>query len=230
VDPEVDDYTPLLKHLLFSLMDIETLIPILEIDNGRPFNTLILSVERHSRDLSEYFERLKKNLPYSLQQTFLEILKEKKPKEIERMLYWRWYKHFYLINLKELQSFLETVEIEDDIFRGFDEKNGVERALIYIGNIIEAKTHPAEYSEVLTKAQTVEFIDRLAGPEGCAYEFGNARCAHTFKYSKKILTEMEIASEDQDRFLEECKKLDGYCDCEILMNTASYLLGERTPW
>ncbi|MCK4284977.1 MAG: DUF2695 domain-containing protein [Candidatus Lokiarchaeota archaeon] len=30
--------------------------------------------------------------------------------------------------------------------------------------------------------------------------------------------------------MELCKENGGYCDCEILMNAAPYLLGEETPW
>ncbi len=41
---------------------------------------------------------------------------------------------------------------------------------------------------------------------------------------------MNVPKEVQDKFLKKCKELDGYCDCEILMNASRELLGEKTPW
>lgn len=41
---------------------------------------------------------------------------------------------------------------------------------------------------------------------------------------------MKFPIDDQDRILDICKENSGYCDCEILMNAASLLLNEKTPW
>jgi hypothetical protein len=83
----------------------------------------------------------------------------------------------------------------------------------------------------LTKAQIREFLNRLAGSEGCQFTGIEWRCGgHEFTYAKKILTLMNIPAPEQERFLEVCKDYGGYCDCEILMNAAPRLLGEETPW
>ena len=41
---------------------------------------------------------------------------------------------------------------------------------------------------------------------------------------------MKVPKAEQERILELCKEYGGYCDCEILMNTAPKLLREETPW
>jgi len=83
----------------------------------------------------------------------------------------------------------------------------------------------------LTKAQIREFLNRLAGNEGCQYSGIEWRCGGSqFTYAKKILSLMKIDKAEQEEFLELCKEYGGYCDCEILMNAAPKLLGEETPW
>ncbi len=83
----------------------------------------------------------------------------------------------------------------------------------------------------LTKDQIREFLNRLAGNEGCQYDGITQRCGGVqFTYAKEILTLMEIDKAKQEEFLELCKENGGYCDCEILMNVAPKLLGKETPW
>jgi hypothetical protein len=83
----------------------------------------------------------------------------------------------------------------------------------------------------LTKAQIREFLNRLAGNEGCQFSVMEWRCGGPeFIYAKKILTLMNIPAPEQEKFLEMFKEYGGYCDCEILMNAAPRLLGEETPW
>ena len=83
----------------------------------------------------------------------------------------------------------------------------------------------------LSKDQLREFLNRLAGEEGCQYNGIEWRCGGPqFTYAKKILTLMSIPEAEQAKVLELCKKYGGYCDCEILMNAAPKLLGEETPW
>ena len=83
----------------------------------------------------------------------------------------------------------------------------------------------------LTKAQIREFLIRLAGPEGCQHQGFEWRCGgKEYKYARKVLSLMHIPKAEQNKFLDFCKELGGYCDCEILMNAAESLLGEPTPW
>ena len=73
----------------------------------------------------------------------------------------------------------------------------------------------------LAKAQIREFLNRLAGDEGCQYDGIEWRCGvPQFTYAKKILTLMKIPKAEQEKFLELCKEYGGCCDCEILMNAA----------
>ncbi len=68
-----------------------------------------------------------------------------------------------------------------------------------------------------------EFLDRLIGDEGIGLTRFGSRC-HGYTYSKKILDEMGIDKETQDKFFELCKYYGGYCDCEIIFNAKSRLL------
>jgi len=38
-----------------------------------------------------------------------------------------------------------------------------------------------------------------------------------------ILEEMNIPKEERERFLENCRKSGGFCDCEIFLNSEDYL-------
>ena len=83
----------------------------------------------------------------------------------------------------------------------------------------------------MTVPQIREFLGRLASPEGIDYNGLHSRCdSRTQRFAKKILKAMHIPEDTQKNFLELCDKHDGYCDCEILMNAASSLLGEETSW
>ncbi len=83
----------------------------------------------------------------------------------------------------------------------------------------------------LTRFQIKVFLFRLAGPEGCRYGYKDSRCGGSeYTYARKILGLMQISEAEQQKFLEKCQELGGFCDCEILMNAAPRLLGEDTPW
>lgn len=83
----------------------------------------------------------------------------------------------------------------------------------------------------ITKTLVREFLFRLVGREGCQFYGDEWRCGGPdYVYAKKILNLMNIPEEEQEKFIELCKEYGGYCDCEILMNAAPYLLGEETPW
>ena len=88
----------------------------------------------------------------------------------------------------------------------------------------------------MEKQKIIEFLNRLEGEEGCNFrekEKGNPKSitwdcdGKTHKFSRKILTKMNISKIEQDIFLEECEMLGGYCDCEILLNAEEGLLGEE---
>ncbi len=77
----------------------------------------------------------------------------------------------------------------------------------------------------MSVAKIEQFLDRLAGSEGCQYDGIEWRCGgKDFIYAKKILTQMNISQEEQEKFLEVCKERGGFCDCEILMNAAECLI------
>lgn len=94
------------------------------------------------------------------------------------------------------------------------------------------KENERPFDEIaMNKAQIREFLMKLAGPEGCQYNGLKWRCGgKEYTYSREILSLMKIPKKEQDKLLELCKELGGFCDCEILMNAAMGLLGEETPW
>jgi len=81
----------------------------------------------------------------------------------------------------------------------------------------------------LTQLQLRFFLDAL----GIKCQFGGDewKCGGPeFPYAREILTAMRIPQIDQEKVLEICKENGGYCDCEILMNTAFNLLGEEPSY
>ena len=58
-------------------------------------------------------------------------------------------------------------------------------------------------------------LDELLKINGCnAYDLTNA---------KIVLKEMNIPMEQQEEFLDDCRKSGGFCDCEIFLNSEDYL-------
>lgn len=83
----------------------------------------------------------------------------------------------------------------------------------------------------ISREKIREFLNRLASPEGCDFSANKMRCGgKEFVYARKILNKMRILKNQQDLLIDLCQEYGGFCDCEILMNAASYLLGEDTPW
>lgn len=63
-----------------------------------------------------------------------------------------------------------------------------------------------------------EFMDRLAGPDGCDVHEGRWTCFGDHRACRRILEEMgatEAVIDDATRFF---RQKGGYCDCEVLMN------------
>jgi len=90
-------------------------------------------------------------------------------------------------------------------------------------------TDPADWP--LSRKEIRIFLRELAGPEGCQYNGREWRCGgKEFTYARRALDLMEIPKATQEEFLTFCRAFGGYCDCEILMNAAPYLLGEETPY
>ncbi len=94
----------------------------------------------------------------------------------------------------------------------------------------EGKIFPFE-GLTLSKSQIRYFLEKLAGDEGCQYTGVEWKCGgKEFTFSKKVLNSIEIPPEVQEKFFRICQEYGGYCDCEILMNAAQFLLDEDTPW
>lgn len=81
----------------------------------------------------------------------------------------------------------------------------------------------------LTQLQLHVFLYALEGKcqfGGDEWKYGGPE----FPYARKILASMGIPLADQEKVLEICEENGSHCDCEILMNTARFLLGEETIW
>ena len=78
----------------------------------------------------------------------------------------------------------------------------------------------------MTDKQVEKFLERLEGPEGCNFQEDETwQCEGGLdkSLSRAILYNMGITKKEIKEFLNECEKLGGYCDCEILFNTAERL-------
>lgn len=51
-------------------------------------------------------------------------------------------------------------------------------------------------------------------------------CDHTFRLSEQILTQMKFKRGEINQIIEIFKKNDGDCDCEIIYNVESQLIGK----
>ena len=87
----------------------------------------------------------------------------------------------------------------------------------------------------ITNNQVHEFLNRLHGEEGCNFrkdkkgeDTWTCKAAGPnygeHNLARKILTKMGISKTEQKRFIDECKEYGGYCDCEILFNSAETLV------
>ena len=62
------------------------------------------------------------------------------------------------------------------------------------------------------------FFDKMINNDGISLSREGAKC-NGFTISAKILNQMNISNETQEKFYELCKYYGGYCDCEIVFNT-----------
>jgi len=56
----------------------------------------------------------------------------------------------------------------------------------------------------------------------------NGCSARDLTNAEIILEEMNIPKEEQEEFLEDCRKSGGFCDCEIFLNSEEYLREKYT--
>ena len=75
--------------------------------------------------------------------------------------------------------------------------------------------------ELIAVMDIQEFFDKLSSGVGLSRSSWNC---NGYEETERILFEMGINKENQDKFLELCGYYSGYCDCEILLNTARFLL------
>ncbi len=66
-----------------------------------------------------------------------------------------------------------------------------------------------------------EILEKLSGEEGIGLDRSGSIC-NGYEDSKRIMDKMGISKDTQDKFLELCGYYDGYCDCEILLNSARH--------
>jgi len=152
-------------------------------------------------------------------------------------------KHFFPVNFHPTAESEEILKKNSRIYRGSicecNSYTRINRNMIY--NKPEGKwyclecyqsmkaqnTKPSDWP--LNRAEIRTFIKELAGPEGCQYDGRQWRSGgKEFTYARKILDSMGIPKDKQEDFLSLCRAFGGYCDCEILMNAVSSLLGEET--
>ena len=140
-----------------------------------------------------------------------------------------WFRHLTLKQLEDLAKHIGGKYKDKDMDSWVREDFG--RIVMDLEQAI-SEFHDKPFEGIsLTTHLLREFLERLAGDEGCQYNGFKWRCGgKEFTYAKKILNLMGVVTKEQEAFLEKCKEFGGYCDCEILMNAAGMLLEEDTPW
>jgi hypothetical protein len=63
-----------------------------------------------------------------------------------------------------------------------------------------------------------EFIERLAGPEGCDFQNDQWTCSGELELTKRILREMGLEESSIDVSASYFKDHSAYCDCEVVIN------------
>ncbi len=246
----VSNYYPMIEYRLLEKIALPELIEIL---NNMTYNRLaaflnsLTSATMIFRDYDIddieksklYYEKLGSLLTSNIKEQIVNIIKDSKviphylwgkflrdewdlPLALKHL---KWYQYFSANQLIELLTIIEQ-KIADREFASGDKK-GFNKVIRMIKRSMKK---PFEDIDV-TSGQLKEFIRRLAGQEGCQHKGFRWRCGgKEFIYSRKVLDLMSIPKITQDKLLGKCKEYGGYCDCEILMNSASRLLGEETPW
>jgi hypothetical protein len=63
-----------------------------------------------------------------------------------------------------------------------------------------------------------EFLDRLCGPEGCAFAETRWTCYGDQRFSRRILAAMGLDEREIAISLAYYRDHGGHCDCEVLFN------------
>ena len=63
-----------------------------------------------------------------------------------------------------------------------------------------------------------EFIERLAGPDGCDFQKDEWICSGELEMTRRILREMGLEDASIDVSTSYFKDHSAYCDCEVVIN------------
>jgi hypothetical protein len=66
----------------------------------------------------------------------------------------------------------------------------------------------------------LEFVERLAGPEGCNFGERGWTCFGDVRFTRQILLQMEMRPGPIEVCLAYFRDHGGYCDCEVIFNVA----------
>ncbi len=253
-DPSINNYFPLIEQGFLLNFSWDELIEILESFDINRFEAFLQSVSKavdHLIEFDKYQEgdtflflvQLGKNLSESLKSNMIKVIIRSKPQPIYldgKLLRKDWrlplilevLRWFIDLNSEQLQNLITHLKAN---YRDKTINSWVRREFRL--TIKELKTRLKEWQEFpfenlsLTKGQIRQFLYHLAGEEGCQYSGLKWRCGGMeYTYAKKVLDLMNIPLMEQKILFGLCKKYGGNCDCEILMNAASVLLKEETPW
>jgi hypothetical protein len=253
-DPSVNNYSALNKNGFLLNFDFEEILEILESFDAKQCEAFLNSVNHAINqfmlyggyDKSEqflYLVELGQYLPKAFKDIMVQAIISSKPESVsfeDEIIRKQW---DLPLNLETIAWLCDLEEIHyqkliEHIKKNFKDKQIEQdtkprfRVLLRMlrMRLQEFQEYPIE-SLSMTKAQIREFLTRLAGVEGCRYTPLEWQCGgKEFTYSKKILSLMKIPIKTQQTFFKLSKEFGGYCDCEILMNAASRLLKEETPW
>ncbi len=253
-DISINNYFPLIEEGFLLKFSLDELIEILESFDINRFEAFLQSVSEAIKHLMEFHEwekgdtflllvQLGKNLSESLKAHMIEAIIGSKPQPIyldDKLLRKNWDLPLVLeilgwfndLNSEQLQNIITHLKAN---YRNKTMNSFVRMqfrlSIKHLKNQLEEWYQFPFENLSLTKAQIRRFLYRLAGEEGCQYSGLKWRCGGTeYTYAKNVLNLMNIPLMEQEILFELCKKYEGNCDCEILMNAASCLLNEETPW
>ena len=255
IDDSFVNYGSIFEEGLIRKFNPSELIEILEHLDREKFKAFLISLTEAVRYFEEfddyeskksyrYIVDLEDYLSKSLKESIVNIIKESEPESVYisncKLIKKTWYLPLNLgklgwfrhLKLRQLKVLLTTIK---EKYRDKDIENWEKTEFrIVINNIRKTirDFHEKPIERIsLSKAQLREFLNRLAGDEGCQFNGIEWRCGgKEFVYARRVLDKMKITQKDQELLLEKCKEYDGYCDCEILMNAAQMLLNEEASW
>jgi hypothetical protein len=63
-----------------------------------------------------------------------------------------------------------------------------------------------------------EFLERLAGPEACAFHNDNWTCFGDMRFTRRLLRDMGMSQQSIEVSVAYLENHGGYCDCEVVFN------------